>query len=219
MSAAASGSKSSKDTETDSPRRRPSQNRRSSSADNILRSVDEPPPTLITTLIKHGKYIALGGVGTWYTDLIGVGRRILDEESGWIRRVLVAAIGLHGLTIIIFLYLVLFLPWFRGYIPHYPKWQQSARLRLLVPVLTATILLGWTSYVVSLSQAGKASIFVSLGDAVQGVGEADPAKMSGTRGIGVFRAMAGTTALYALTLGVLGLIPAPSNVPIRKKHS
>ena len=58
---------------------------------------------------------------------------------------------------VIFLYLVLFLPYLRGYIPHvslthpsfdlgdfadveqYPEWQKSARLRLIVPVRVAAI--------------------------------------------------------------------------------
>lgn len=94
--------------------------------------------------------------------------------------------------------------------------------------LTLTILLGWTSYVVSLSQAGKYSPLNALGDALKGVGNGDSALMGGHRGLGVFRSMAGgrshlsrtlrtqdqlttsATAVYTITFGVLGFIPAPS---------
>ena len=77
----------------------------------------------------------------------------------------------------------------------YPKWQASARLRTLVPVrlcpalallyrakyqaLTLSILLGWISYVIALSQAGKSSLVV---EALKG---------NTTRGLGVFMSMAG----------------------------
>jgi len=77
----------------------------------------------------------------------------------------------------------------------YPKWQASARLRTLVPVrlcpalisyssannqaLTLSILLGWISYVIALSQAGKSSLIV---EALKG---------NTTRGLGVFMSMAG----------------------------
>lgn len=99
--------------------------------------------------------------------------------------------------------------------------------------LTISILLGWTSYVVSLSQAGKHSPLNALGDAIKGVGNGDSGMISGQRGLGVFQAMAGgmsrspaqspppsyyngladhgvATAIYTITFGVLGFIPAPS---------
>jgi hypothetical protein len=126
------------------------------------------------------------------------------------------------------------------------KWQNSARLRSLVPVcshlaktdpstntqaLTLTILIGWTSYVISLSQAGKLSPLDALGDALKGVGKGDSALISGQRGLGVFKSIVGgaylltlsrnwtradepASAAYTITFGVLGFIPAPS---VRRK--
>lgn len=35
-----------------------------------------------------------------------------------IRRMLVASGGLHAITLTIFLYLIFFLPWLRGYMPN-----------------------------------------------------------------------------------------------------
>ena len=58
-------------------------------------------------------------------------------------------------------------------------------------VLTVNILLGWTFYVVSLSQAGKGSALSALEDAGIGAGEGNMGLMEGRRGMGVFSAGAG----------------------------
>lgn len=39
------------------------------------------------------------------------------------RRMLVAAGGLHAVTLAIFFYLILFLPWLRGYMPNVSSWS------------------------------------------------------------------------------------------------
>ncbi|WVQ98968.1 hypothetical protein IAU59_006100 [Kwoniella sp. CBS 9459] len=209
-----------------SSKRRPSLP--SDSSETIISSLDDrnPYPTSkkVSPFIKHGKYVFLGLAGCWWTDLPNAIARVLDRSPGggdgsgdWVRKVMLLGLGLHGTTVFIFLYLVLFLPWLRGYIPNYREWQQSARLSLIVPVLTTTILLGWTSLVVSLSQAGKRTMLESAVDAVKGVGNGSLEQMQGGQGLGVFKSMAAATALYTLTIGVLGLIPTPANVPIRDK--
>ncbi|WWC89793.1 uncharacterized protein L201_004719 [Kwoniella dendrophila CBS 6074] len=192
----------------------------SDSSETIVSSLDKPKKVGSTSaLTKHGKYVVLGTLGCWYADLINAIPNVLDQESGWIRKVMIAGLSAHCATIVIFLYLVLFVPWFRGYIPDYPKWQTSARLQVIVPLLTATILLGWTSIVISLSQAGKSSILHSAIDAVKAVGNANLEQMQGGNGLGVFKSMVGATSLFVLTLGILGFIPAPSNVPVRTKKA
>ncbi|WWD09873.1 hypothetical protein V865_008002 [Kwoniella europaea PYCC6329] len=200
-----------------SSRRRPSLP--SDSSETIVSTLDKPARINPSALTKHGKYVLLGALGCWYVDLIGNIKGVLDEEGGWVRKVMIVGLTSHGATILLFLYLVLYLPWFRGYIPNYPKWQSSARLSVIVPLLTTAILLGWTSIVVSLSQAGKRSILESAVDAVKAVGNANLEQMEGERGLGVMKSMAGTTALFTLTLGILGLIPAPTNVPVREKRT
>ncbi|WVQ69816.1 uncharacterized protein L199_008037 [Kwoniella botswanensis] len=200
-----------------SSRRRPSLP--SDSSETIVSTLDKPARINSSALTKHGKYVLLGALGCWYVDLIGNIKGVLDEEGGWVRKVMIVGLTSHGATILLFLYLVLYLPWFRGYIPNYPKWQSSARLSLIVPLLTTAILLGWTSIVVSLSQAGKRSILESAVDAVKAVGNANLEQMEGGRGLGVMKSMAGTTALFTLTLGILGFIPAPTNVPVREKKT
>ena len=112
--------------------------------------------------------------------------------------------------------------------------------------MTVSILFGWTFYVVSLSQAGKRTPLNALGDAGRGIGEGRLEVMEGSKGMGLFSAMAGgqslskvvrdheltgrtvhlisrlnrtATALYTITIGLLGLIPPHSSERIRKKRS
>ena len=56
-------------------------------------------------------------------------------------------------------------------------------------VLTLTILFGWSSFVIALSQAGKSSPSAAFGDAVKGLGNLDMAGVS-EGGMGVWGAMA-----------------------------
>ncbi|WRT67381.1 uncharacterized protein IL334_004352 [Kwoniella shivajii] len=200
-----------------SSKRRPSLP--SDSSANIVSTLDRQPRTHSSAIIKHGKYVLIGGLGCWWVDLPNAVQRVLASEGNWVRRMMFAGLGGHGATVLIFLYLVLFLPWFRGYVPNYPQWQASPRLSLIVPLLTATILLGWTCLVVSLSQAGKRSMLESAVDAVKGVGNASLGQMKGEDGLGVFKSMVGATSLYIFSLGILGFIPAPTNVPVRDKSA
>ncbi|ORX33792.1 hypothetical protein BD324DRAFT_638594 [Kockovaella imperatae] len=188
------------------------------SSSSVLASTDKRAPRVQSVLVKHGKYVAAGFAGCWWFNMRAAIESVYRGEGGWIRKTLILALGSHAFVIIIFLYLVLFLPYFRGYIPHYPEWQKSARLRVIVPVLTASILSSWTSYVVALSQAGKRSALEAVKDALSATAQADLSKASGHKGPGLFSAMAGATALYSLTFGLLGFIRAPKNTPVRKRE-
>lgn len=54
-----------------------------------------------------------------------------------------------------------------------------------------TILGSWTCLVISLSQAGKKTMFESVMDAVKGLGNANLGQMEGREGMGVFSSMVG----------------------------
>jgi hypothetical protein len=61
--------------------------------------------------------------------------------------------------------------------------------------LTLTILIGWTLYVLSLSQAGKHSALNAMADVIKAVGKGDASIVRGARGMGVFRSIAGGESL------------------------
>ncbi|GMK55119.1 hypothetical protein CspeluHIS016_0201750 [Cutaneotrichosporon spelunceum] len=189
--------------------------RRKSSSSQTLAQMDHSPALspgfIIRRLIKHGKYIAAGAAGIWWLDLVTAVENLLESPDSWARRILVAAGSLHALTLSIFLYLVVFLPWLRGYIPNYPKWQQSRRLRVLFPVLTASILLGWSCFVFALNKTTHPAPRSSIHERIRGALD-----VPHSDGLGLFSSMAGATAIFSLTFGLLGLIPAP-RVPMRMR--
>ncbi|WVO14091.1 hypothetical protein L204_101719 [Cryptococcus depauperatus] len=168
----------------------------SKSPEDVVALIDSQPGRT-PVIVKHGKYIITGLLGCWWVDLPNGILRVLQSEDGWIRKMLIAALGLYLATVIMFLYLVLFIPWLRGYIPNYTQC--------------------WTFFVISFSQAGKQTMMESVLDAFKGVGNASLEQMEGRDGMGVLSSMVGATALFIFTLGVLGLIPAPSYAAKRKR--
>lgn len=154
------------------------------------------PIDLPGQIIRNAKYVIGGLVGGWYTDLGGVVADVLGVEtvgkrSGWNRTTMMVSLTLQSITIAIFLYLVVVLPWFQGYLPNYSSWQKSRRLRILVPALTLTILAGYITLIISISKGSN---------------------------LGIFKSILGASAMYSLTFGLLGLIPTPSvHGPGRRK--
>ncbi|BEI81674.1 hypothetical protein CcaverHIS002_0208340 [Cutaneotrichosporon cavernicola] len=190
--------------------------RRKSSSSQTLAQMDHSPALspgfIIRRLVKHGKYVAAGAAGIWWLDLVTAVENLLESPDSWARRMLVAAGGLHALTLTIFLYLVVFLPWLRGYMPNYPKWQQSRRLRVIFPVLTTSILLGWSFLVFALNKTTHPAPRSSIHERIRGALD-----VQHRDGLGLFSSMAGATAIFSLTFGLLGLIPSPRMSPRVRK--
>ncbi|PPQ95249.1 hypothetical protein CVT26_014940 [Gymnopilus dilepis] len=101
-----------------------------------------------------------------------------------------AASGLALLTIGLFLYM-LFLPWITGEEPNYQAWRESGLLSSIIPLLTGSIVIGWLL-------------------AVSTLGQWSP--------IGYVKGTIGVSAFYALTFGLLGLIPVPRITSRSKAH-
>jgi len=77
---------------------------------------------------------------------------------------------------------VLLFPLIKGEQPNYPHWRQSGVLSTVIPVLTASILAGWSLLTFALARWSS---------------------------LGYLEGMIGASGLYALAFGLLGLIPAP----------
>lgn len=71
------------------------------SASGVLENVDRPHPLKIPRVawVKHGKYIAVGGVGVWYFDILDRIGWSLEVDS-WVKWVGRLGVGLHGLTVV-----------------------------------------------------------------------------------------------------------------------
>ncbi|TFK72884.1 hypothetical protein BDN72DRAFT_266573 [Pluteus cervinus] len=131
-------------------------------------------------VLRQLKLVIPGGAITYYLGTIHHFLDIVSTQSdSWGSTVARIAL-LNGLaTITLFLY-VLVIHWKKGVQPNYRSWRESGVLSLVIPTLTASIVVGW-----------MLSVFV----------------LGGWSSLGYAKGIVG--ALYALTFGLLGLVPAP----------
>ncbi|EKD01983.1 aldehyde reductase I (Alcohol dehydrogenase) [Trichosporon asahii var. asahii CBS 8904] len=177
--------------------------RRGSSSERALAEIDRPAG-FTGALVKHGKYVAAGLLGIWWFDLPAAVAQV-RALSGWGHTAFSAAVGLQLITVSLFLYLVVYLPWYQGALPNYPKWQKSRRLRVIVPLLFVTILSGWSALAFALSHASHSHPRGPIRSAIRAaLGLEEKLEMS---------RLAAMCGVYILMFGVLGFIPAP---PMRK---
>lgn len=130
----------------------------------------------------------------------------------------IASTGMEGLVIILFLY-VLLVPWIHSIEPdvgsfhfsysrshilinnQYRSWRDSGILSSVIPILTVAILVGWSLLCFTL---GRWSNLGYLQGAVGGEFIIIPVRLYPQSHLCV-----SASGLYALTFGLLGLLPAP----------
>lgn len=133
-------------------------------------------------IISQLKFVVPGGAITWYLDTIQEFQRVYDGVGGvWGRNAAFGTLTLGLITIVLFIY-VLLTPWLKGAEPNYESWRQSGTLSSVIPIMTSTIVVGFLLLIVTLGRWSH---------------------------LGYIQGFVGATALYTLTFGLLGLIPAP----------
>ncbi|KII90014.1 hypothetical protein PLICRDRAFT_40198 [Plicaturopsis crispa FD-325 SS-3] len=103
-----------------------------------------------------------------------------DVES-WSRTAALTSLALGLLTIALFLY-VLLVPWIKGVEPNYRSWRESGTLSSVIPLMTSTILAGWSLLAFTLGRWSN---------------------------LGYLEGIVAALSLYMLAFGLMGLIPAP----------
>ncbi|KAF9468097.1 hypothetical protein BDZ94DRAFT_1247174 [Collybia nuda] len=142
------------------------------------------PPKIPTTqhTLRQLKLVVPGGAITYYLKTLHEFWRIAQGEGGsWGRTIAFVALG-HGLTTIALFIYVLLTPWIKGVEPNYRSWRESGILSSVIPVMTATIVIGWLLLVLTLGHWSS---------------------------LGYVKGVIGVCAVYALTFGLLGLVPVP----------
>ncbi|CAL1716750.1 unnamed protein product [Somion occarium] len=141
--------------------------------------------TILASLSRHTlrqlKFILPGGLITYYLNTHQEFLRIYDVEGGLARTLASASLASASVTFALFMYILLF-PIIRGEQPNYRHWRDSGVLSRVIPILTASILLGWTLLAYVLGRWSS---------------------------LGYIEGVIGASGLYALAFGLLGLIPAP----------
>ncbi|KIP08210.1 hypothetical protein PHLGIDRAFT_88466 [Phlebiopsis gigantea 11061_1 CR5-6] len=132
--------------------------------------------------LRQLKFIVPGGLVTFALHTHQAFWRIVTGESAhgtWAWTTANLALVLGFVTFVIFVY-ILFLPWIKGEKPDFRHWRQSGVLSTAIPILTASIVAGWSLLSYAL----------------------------GTN-LGYIKGIIGASGLYALVIGLIGLIPAP----------
>jgi len=145
--------------------------------------------------IRQLEYILPGALATYYYGTISEFLQILSShpigssvQGRWLaRESALLSLALALLTVSLFVYILL-LPLIKGQQPNYRSWRESGPLSKVIPILTASIVFGWSLAVFTLGH------WTTLGY-VGGV--------------------IATTGLYALAFGILGLLPVPR---VRNAH-
>ncbi|KAG6331768.1 hypothetical protein ID866_7321 [Astraeus odoratus] len=129
------------------------------------------------------KFIVPGAFVTYLFDThrIFLGLLNASERSDWARTSAFLSLGLGSVVVGLFLY-VLLVPWIQGIEPDYRSWRQSRILSSVIPALTTAILAGWSLLSITLGKWSE---------------------------LGYLEGTIGASGLYALTFGLIGLLPAP----------
>ncbi|OSX57747.1 hypothetical protein POSPLADRAFT_1041611 [Postia placenta MAD-698-R-SB12] len=134
--------------------------------------------------LRQLKFILPGGLTTYYLNSHAIFWRVVRGDTGtdgWGRFVALAALGSALLTVTLFIY-ILSIPLLEGEQPNYRRWRESGTLSSVIPILTASIVVGWWLLTFTLSRWS---------------------------GLGLIEGVVGASGLYALTFGLLGLVPSP----------
>ncbi|KAI0349289.1 hypothetical protein OH77DRAFT_1499628 [Trametes cingulata] len=134
--------------------------------------------------LKQLKFVLPGGLLTYYFDSHNIFLDLLRGSRGgndWSRFAARLSVLSAVVTISLFLY-VLVLPLLQGEQPNYRHWRQSGVLSTVIPVMTASIVAGWSLLVFTLGRWSE---------------------------LGYIEGTLAASGLYALAFGLLGLIPAP----------
>jgi len=135
--------------------------------------------------LRQLEYILPGALITYYYHTPSTFLHIFHGDLGshgvWARNLASISLTSGFLTVMLFLYILL-LPLIKGQQPNYRSWQTSPDLATTIPILTASIVIGWSLSTFTLGQWS---------------------------GLGYARGIVATTGFYALSFGLLGLLPVP----------
>ncbi|KAF9003934.1 hypothetical protein BDQ17DRAFT_1541602 [Cyathus striatus] len=135
--------------------------------------------------LRQLKLVIPGAAITYYFETFQeFWRVVLGEVGSWGKTFAYGALG-HGMTTLALFLYVLLLPWITGVEPNYRNWRESSILSSVIPVLTGSIVIGWLLGVVTLGQWSH---------------------------LGYIKSIIGVTSVYALTFGLLGLLPIPRKI-------
>ncbi|GBE88033.1 hypothetical protein BKA93DRAFT_792965 [Sparassis latifolia] len=134
--------------------------------------------------LKQVKFILPGAFITYYLGShVEVWKLVTGDAGvdGWGRIAALGSLVSAIITVSLFVY-ILVIPLIQGEHPDYRRWRESGLLSCVIPVLTASIIVGWSLLSYTLGRWSN---------------------------LGYLEGVIAASGLYALSFGLLGLIPAP----------
>ncbi|EIM23576.1 hypothetical protein WALSEDRAFT_59268 [Wallemia mellicola CBS 633.66] len=143
-------------------------------------------PLNVNNFLKQLKWVVTGSFLAYITDL-RVNLYALLISHGWPSTLSKVSIALLGLTTLLFLYLLIWLPYIRNTLPDYQHWSSEAHTKSIIPILTLSILIGWSSLFIAFASVHSIifSFFI-------------------------------TCSVYLLVFGSVGLIPTKRRLPSKE---
>jgi len=131
--------------------------------------------------LRQLRFVLPGGALTYWLGTLEELQHVWASASGWARPLVLTSL-LSGLLTVVLVIYILLIPVIKGIPPNYRSWRESGELSSVIPILTASMIIGWSflSYIL-----GRYS------------------------SLGYIEGVIGSSGLYALAFGIMGLIPAP----------
>ncbi|KZV60642.1 hypothetical protein PENSPDRAFT_593837 [Peniophora sp. CONT] len=133
-------------------------------------------------LVRQLRFVVPGGAATY---VLGTLEKMHDPsltvDCRGHRPLFATSLAAGVTTVLLFLYILL-IPVIKGIPPNYRSWRESGELSSVIPGLTASIIVGWTSLAYVLGRYSS---------------------------LGYLKGTISSLGLYALGFGIMGLLPAP----------
>lgn len=152
-----------------------------------------PPPKRVPWsqhTLRQLKLVLPGAAITYYLGTFHEFLWIFNGAGGSLGRTAALGAAILGFTTIVLFIYVLMMPLITGEEPNYQSWRESGVLSSVIPLLTASIVFGWLLTVITLGQWSS---------------------------LGYVKGVIGVSAVYALTFGLLGLVPVPKPAGVKRK--
>ncbi|KAA1467481.1 hypothetical protein DENSPDRAFT_832543, partial [Dentipellis sp. KUC8613] len=131
--------------------------------------------------LRQLRFVLPGAAVTYWLKTPEQLQRVWTDAQGWARPLVLTSL-ISGLLTVVLLVYILLIPVIRGVPPNYRSWRESGELSSIIPVLTASTIIGWSflSYILCRYSS-----------------------------LGYIEGVMGSSGIYALAFGIMGLLPAP----------
>lgn len=136
-------------------------------------------------VLRQFRFILPGALATYFLHTYAQLWLLLVNASGWAWFSALLSVTTGSLSVGLMLYILVGIS-LKGAPPDFKRWRESGELSIVIPTLTASMIVGWSTLTYTLAYWA---------------------------GMGFIEGIIGSSGLYALAFGLCGLIPVPRIAP------